>query len=88
MIFKYSTFTQNGNHVKVSEEHSGEGTEAGNAPEEVPVHRGQAARFEETEKGFANQVITNLLLKLNNCYLRLYLDLKLPNKLFSHLKAF
>ena len=69
MIFKYSTFTQNGNHVKVSEEHSGEGTEAGNAPEEVPVHRGQASRFEETEKRFANQVITNLLLKFSKQFI-------------------
>ena len=54
MIF--SLFLQDGDHVEVAEEHSGEGAEAGNASEEMSVHRRQASRPSTPEKRFTNQV--------------------------------
>ena len=54
MIF--SLFLQDGDHVEVAEEHAGEGAEAGNASEEMSVHRRQASRPSTPEKRFTNQV--------------------------------
>ena len=60
---------QDGDHVQVVEEHAGEGAEARDAAEEMPVHRRQIAKPEKAEERFTNAVIFGLLTRLSSILL-------------------